>query len=117
MLRNLRVVGNIPMTISSILTNTTSPFTYVIAGFADETTTYQDLTSGTPPSSTGFRTEFDSVAYTGSFAFDAAQSRYTEDLLALFGTLTYTRNDPPPYGVTSEGSDTKGFTSATSRTS
>ena len=109
MLRNLRVVGNIPMTISSILTNTTSPFTYVIAGFTDETDSYQDLTSGTPPSSTGFRTAFDSVAYTGSFAFDAAQSRHTEDLLALFGSLTYTRNDPPPYGVTVERFKYEGF--------
>jgi hypothetical protein len=109
MLRNLRVIGNIPMTISPFVTNSVSPFAYVIAGFTDETATYQDLSSGTPESSAGFRTEFDSVAYAGTFAYDTDATLYTEDLLALFGTLTFTRSDPPPYGVTTERFRYEGF--------
>ena len=109
MARNLRIAGNIPMTISQFVTDTSSPFNFIIAGFTNETATYEDLSSGRPPSTTVFRTEFDSVAYSGTYAYDLAAMRYTEDVLARFGTVTFKRTDPPPYGVNTQKYRYEGF--------
>lgn len=95
---NFLVVGSIPLrNLQLPLPNSFTPFTYLVNGFDDFSQTNQ---FGSEPAYTNStRIDFDAVAYTGSAAYDDDASRYDADLTALFGKLTYTRRDPPPYGT------------------
>jgi len=100
-IRNLLVVGNIPMKhLDYAIANSFTAFTYLVNGLSDFTQTNQN--GSNPPYSYGSRLTFDAVTYSGSYAYNEDATRYDDDLTALFGKLTFTRRDSPPYGTTNE---------------
>jgi hypothetical protein len=100
--RNLKLIGNIPLSYSQYVINgTTIPFAYVIDGFVDESTQTDFPQSGAPPQTNVFHWDLDKVTYAGSIAYSADGSRTDEDLRVPFGTLMLTRTQPN-YGTTSE---------------
>ena len=100
-LRNILLVGNIPMKdLRSLVPNSFTPFTYLVNGFVDLQQTSQF--GSDPASVNGQRETFDAVTYTGTATSNADGTRSDTDRTTLFGKLTYTRREPPPYGTWNE---------------
>jgi hypothetical protein len=101
--RNLRLTGVVPMTVSQFaVPNGSSPFLFVATGFIDDNTINEFPGTGQPPSEAGSRLEHEFVTYAGNLSYNEDATKYDEDVSVLAGKLTYTRRNPPPYGISSE---------------
>jgi hypothetical protein len=102
-LRNLRLTGVVPMTVSQFsVPNGRSPFAFVATGFIDENSINEFPGTGQPSSEAGSRLENEFVTYVGNLSYNEDATKYDEDISVLSGKLTYTRRNPPPYGISSE---------------
>jgi hypothetical protein len=109
-LRNLRLAGIIPLTISPYaIADSSSPFIYVATGFVDENDITEFPGTEQPPAEFGQRLDYEFVTFTGNYSYNADATQYDEDVGALFGKVTYTRREAPPYGVTADVSRFDGF--------
>ena len=108
--RNLRLTGVVPMTVSQyLIPNNSSPFAFVATGFIDDNNITEYPGTSQPPSEGGSRLENEFVTYVGNLSYNADGSRYDQDISVLSGKLTLTRRNPLPYGVSSEVSRFEGL--------